>query len=110
MCPAQAERKSIVGRPSGRTRTTRKPMSRSLPSTWRRVGFASPARTKSRRIWAQHSGTEPVASVIAGVLSGWNPERDAAGQLVGGTLHVGDRAVRLGLWEVEVISYAAGRG
>ncbi|MFG1919392.1 hypothetical protein [Micromonospora sp. NPDC048898] len=38
------------------------------------------------------------------------PEHDEVGQLVGGTLHVGDRAVRLRLWEGEVISYAAGRG
>jgi hypothetical protein len=56
------------------------------------------------------SGEEPFASVIAGVLSGWDPERDEAGQLVGGTLQVGGRAVRLGLWQGEVISYAAERG
>jgi hypothetical protein len=29
---------------------------------------------------------------------------------VGGTLYVGDRAVRLELWQGEVISYAAERG
>ncbi|WDZ83968.1 hypothetical protein [Micromonospora cathayae] len=48
--------------------------------------------------------------MIAGVLSGWDPEYDEAGQLIGGTMHVGDRAVRLGLWEGEVTSYAVGRG
>ncbi|MEV6350794.1 hypothetical protein [Actinoplanes sp. NPDC051851] len=56
------------------------------------------------------SGEDPFASVIARVLSGWDPERDEAGQLVGGTLYVGDRAVRLSLWQGEVISCAAGRG
>lgn len=39
---------------------------------------------------------QPFASVIAGVLSGWDPEYDQASQLVGGTLHVGDGALRLG--------------
>ncbi|GIF05974.1 hypothetical protein [Actinoplanes siamensis] len=62
--------------------------------------------------WARWdaSDEEPFASAIGGMLSGWDPERDEAGQLVGGILHVGDQAVRLGLWQGEVISYAAGRG